>query len=444
MIAPIATIRGYLSSLAPALSALPASDPVRDALQATATHFSRRVALATVVVAIGVALEGVELIHSAVEWIKRLKHRRRDRTELADLGEVFPCGNVRGEASHTHEPKWVKVALRVGLILVVIGVVGEWIYGAKLEDAHEAINKYDLGKIAEADRKARDAAESATTAHEEADAATVASAKAKDKADTVGTKADTLDGKLAAATSQLDAVEARRAKLEESLKNFAICAAPRVIPRWTHGKEKYNDALLKFPKWKARVEYVPDDAETRRAASNIVGALRDSTWEVTPVPMPNLPDGVEIEGFEFPSSERTSMGNFWTERQARDVATVLVNFLHKNDWQANLEWMRPGDAEKKLIPSDGAWIRVGLYPPTMIVIPPALRDVADSFAQRRKEEREAEEKIDEQEISRISKMKPEEAAELKAAHERWVKETQKLEEPFTNPCKPIEPLDPAF
>ncbi|HYA24043.1 MAG TPA: hypothetical protein VEF05_07770 [Terriglobales bacterium] len=39
-------------------------------------------------------------------------------------------------------------------MLVVIGVVGEWRCGAKLEDAHNAVHAYDLGKIAAIEKEA--------------------------------------------------------------------------------------------------------------------------------------------------------------------------------------------------------------------------------------------------------------------------------------------------
>ena len=104
MIAPMATTRRYLSSLSLALSAS-TNDPFRDALQATLHHFSRDVTLATVLVAIGVALEGVELIHAASSWLKRIERRRRDRIELAELAEFFPTSDIRGEAASPHYVK---------------------------------------------------------------------------------------------------------------------------------------------------------------------------------------------------------------------------------------------------------------------------------------------------------------------------------------------------
>lgn len=60
---------------------------------------------------------------------------------------------------------------RIGLILVAVGVVGEWRYGSKLEDTHNDIHTLDVAELTAAQIMAGDAATSATTAHNEADAA---------------------------------------------------------------------------------------------------------------------------------------------------------------------------------------------------------------------------------------------------------------------------------
>ncbi len=193
MIAPIATTRRQLSSLSLALSLFPGQRPLRDALQANADHFSNLVTWATIVVIIGVVFEAVEFFQDIVAWKRRKSRHRREKAELEELGEVFPITDVRGEAGSHPEPKWVKWALRSGLLLVVIGVVGEGWYGAKLEDAHNAIHKYDVAKLVAADKKAGDAADSAKTAHEEADA--------------VKREADALDLRIKAASKQLGILE---------------------------------------------------------------------------------------------------------------------------------------------------------------------------------------------------------------------------------------------
>jgi hypothetical protein len=142
-------------------------DPIRDALQARADHLSRLVGWANITVAVGVALEGVEIIHGIVAWGKKKRRRKRERIELKEIAEVFPADELRQSTElHADEPRWVKRLLRVGLIIVVIGVIAEWRCGAKLEDAHNAVHQHDLEKITAADEKASDAATSAKTARD--------------------------------------------------------------------------------------------------------------------------------------------------------------------------------------------------------------------------------------------------------------------------------------
>jgi len=78
-------------------------------------------------VALGVALEGVEIAHAVVAWRKRKRREKREGIALQELADIFPSGEARRETElHSDEPKWIKLLLRIGIILVVIGVVGEW------------------------------------------------------------------------------------------------------------------------------------------------------------------------------------------------------------------------------------------------------------------------------------------------------------------------------
>jgi hypothetical protein len=173
MIPPTATTASLLSSHSLALSVSFITDPIRDGLDAKVRHFSHLVGWSTITVAIGVLLEGVELVHVFNEWRKRKRRKKIERVQLKELRQVVPIGVPRRlSRSHSEEPPWVKLVLRIGLILVVIGVVGEWRCGARLEDAHDAVHVYDLEKLREANDKAGNAATSATEAE-------TASAKAK-------------------------------------------------------------------------------------------------------------------------------------------------------------------------------------------------------------------------------------------------------------------------
>jgi hypothetical protein len=148
----------------------PIDDPIRNALDAQVRHFSKLVGLANITVAIGVAIEGVELLHDALAWSKRRGVRKKESAVQEELAEIFPAAEaqIRAESNSDH-PRWVKRSTRIGLIVVVLGVVAEWRCGDKLEDAHNAVHEYDLAKLTEADQKAGNAAKSAETAHGEAD-----------------------------------------------------------------------------------------------------------------------------------------------------------------------------------------------------------------------------------------------------------------------------------
>ncbi|MGC2326771.1 MAG: hypothetical protein WA604_08665, partial [Candidatus Sulfotelmatobacter sp.] len=129
----------------------PVDDPIRAVLDANVRHFSNFVAFATAAVAIGVTLEGIEIVHAIVEWGKRRRRNKRDCVQFIELSEMLPVGELRQTTQpHFEEPKWVKLLLRIGIILVVGGVVGEFRYGTKLEDAHDAVHLYDLRQIAAA------------------------------------------------------------------------------------------------------------------------------------------------------------------------------------------------------------------------------------------------------------------------------------------------------
>jgi hypothetical protein len=211
MIAPTPTTLRPLSSLLLALSSFP-PDPIRDALEATVRHFSNRVTWATLTVATGVVLEAVEIIHDGVSRVKRKRREKRERAELNEVANIFPCGEMTASReSNSNEPKWVKLVLRLGLILVVVGVVGEWRCGAKLEDAHNAVHEYDLAKLTEANQKAGDAQTSANGA---ADAA----ARAQESANDADEKAKALGQYVGVVANSVNPRQIDRARFLQLMK----------------------------------------------------------------------------------------------------------------------------------------------------------------------------------------------------------------------------------
>jgi len=152
------------------LSSSSVADPVRILLDAQVRHASKLVGYANIAVAIGVAMEGLEIAYDAAEWWKRRKRAKRERSALDTLADVFPAGELtQPTESHSKEPRWIKRFLRIGLLVVVVGVVSEWRCGERLEDAHNAVHAYDIGKLTEADQKAGAAKDSADAVAKEYD-----------------------------------------------------------------------------------------------------------------------------------------------------------------------------------------------------------------------------------------------------------------------------------
>ena len=196
MAVPIATISTSLSSLPPELWACLAKDPVRDRLQLSADHFFNLVSWATGIVALGVVLEAVEVVHVVLVWARRKKRMRLERANWKQLSEIYPCGDVSNvQQSHADDFRLMKFMLPMGTILVALGVCGEFWFGTQLENSHNAIHKYDLAEIAAADDKADSAATSATVAHQEVDA--------------VSDESKAIQKRLGTASEQLTVIEKR-------------------------------------------------------------------------------------------------------------------------------------------------------------------------------------------------------------------------------------------
>jgi hypothetical protein len=118
-----------------------------------------------VMVAFGVGLEGMEIGHDICAGAKRWLRKRKQSANLRELRAIFPADvDLSREVSKCNEQSgWFKGFERVGLVLVVVGVLGEWWYGSNLEEAHNAIHKFDMVALKEAQGEARDASASAAS-----------------------------------------------------------------------------------------------------------------------------------------------------------------------------------------------------------------------------------------------------------------------------------------
>lgn len=393
------------------------------------------------------------------------------RHDWHDEWEIFAIWHFVGVTRSPSRPPRLKLWIEVASVLLIgIGIAGE--LGTGIEVA--LINGVLRGKSAELRSKgdelrstsdqllalvteqAGDAENSAKTAREAADRAKEVADAADTRAKSVEATAKKLDVRLTTAGQKLDTVEKKRAELETSLRNLATCTAPRVIPVWNmggpNGRHTYNEALLPFHEWTALIEYVPNDAETFRAASSLRNAFQHAGWNVPELKdnAPLLSEGVEVQGFDLTAEDFLhSEPDVWAETRAQDVAGVVVRFLHSYNWKAERGRMNGDDAARKILPQQGIKIVVGLYPPVWFVAPPAMKDWSAVIGEEEKKRDEAEQKAEQarkdSDAKILSQLNPRMAEifkkDFEAAEQRREQE-RKDEMQMRSPCRPLETLGP--
>jgi hypothetical protein len=424
----------------------------------------------SIVIAAGSIKEALESIQLC--WLELLLVC----TLLVGIGVVAEEWLEHASEDHrwTVAPEWHKTLARIGWILVILGVIGEGIFEAGIFFADRKLQEYNDTLLAITTDQAHNAAASAKTAHEEAEAAGKDAKKAQNDANAADATARDAEGKaaklkneLSTAEGKLADVDKKRAELEKSLRNLATCTSPRDIPVWSFftkqkGGHRFNESLLPFHGWSVLIEYVPNDAETLRAAFNIAKAFRAAQWNVSPPkamsPKPDSEpfDGVEVQ-YLFPSMEELSSREpsllnaaIGSSDESKDVAAKVVVFLHSYNWQANIESEDQGDADRHVIPRHGIRINVGLHPPVWYVAPPAMKDVSAYMAQLQKERAEKEQKAEqarkESDAKILSTLTPQMAEIIRKDFE--TNETRREQEREsdlqlrTSPCQPLETIEP--
>jgi hypothetical protein len=395
--------------------------------------------LFTAAVALGVAME---------LWV--IWHERR-----GDM-EAWALAYFLGTHRLPSRPSMAKFIIElVSVLLITLGIVGELGVGIKVT----SINGTLRGKSAELRSKsdqllalvtqqAGDAATSAKVAHNEAGDAATAAGKAQQKAGSVAKQADELNRELLATKTQLSTVDAKRAELEKSLINLAVCNAPRVISGlfFMSGKvetESYVDRLRPMAGQLVFIEFIPD-AEAHRAAVSIANTLTDAHWKLQEPPksVDGLADGVSVQ----PSVPTFTGGKFPDDmspyRRGTEAAEKLVDFLHSYNWQAASR--SPTDAQGKLFrdekvfPAGAIRIQVGLYPPAVYVSPPAQKEFASHLEEMKQEEEKAQAEIQRKQEEQMATLPPELRQKLQQSAAEWDAKVKSLTS--TGPCQVLNPL----
>ncbi|PYY10967.1 MAG: hypothetical protein DMG61_20370 [Acidobacteria bacterium] len=352
---------------------------------------------------------------------------------------------------------------KVGLCFFAIAVFAEiaaYPYGQRNDTLSEQIigsldtkAKDAFTNASNASTKAGDAANTADRANRAADHAETASGNAVGKSSTALREVSDLNRELVNEQSQLEAVEKKRTELETSLISMEICSAPRVLPNWSLGnKETSADPLKPFAGQQAILGYV-NEAEAKRAASNIFGTLKNAGWNVSVLPPTDaIKDGVEIQPFVAPLGQ--PMTQEWESfRQgalhSEAVADALVDFLQSYNWQAKRGW--PTDErgqlirDPKVLPPGAMRIMVGLYPAVMLVVPPGAKDIAAALAQFKEQSEQQRQKMEKENDEKLSKqLTPEQIEQHRAFREQMKKEEELWQKRYSGPCQPLTPMGPYF
>jgi len=368
---------------------------------------------------------------------------------LEALGEF-----KRGEMHPPERPKRTKFVLELlGAAFVAIGVAGELYVEAKAGDVETQIRRANDSRVAllsketgDAKTSAEGAASASARAQRSADEASLAAGNAQKVAGSVTRKADALDRQLDDTDKQLKAIEARRAELERSLTNLAVCNAPRVIPNWVAGGKTSADPMLPMATQKVFIEFVPD-AEARRAAFNLAGTLSNAKWDVQ-IPLrivDGLEDGVSVQpsmaGME-PSQNGAPEGlsAYW---HASDVAEKLVNFLHSYNWQAKRGWPQsaPGKLlrDPNVLPPGTIRVQIGLYPAVVYVSPPGQRELTARLEEMRREEEKLTAELNRKRDEQLSTLPPEIRKQLQESEKEWDAQ-MKVSKNMAYPCQVLSPL----
>jgi hypothetical protein len=158
-------------------------DLIRTDLEVFREIWFNRLLAATLLVVIGLAMEGPELWYEISSIFRHGPFVRRFHFSLPEQ----------------HAPNWVKLLAFVGWVLIVGGVAGEYVADSFASKADGYVQKFDEILLADTTRNAGDAATSARIAREESTAAKTEADAAKLSAGEALTRAHAAEGSLAKA-----------------------------------------------------------------------------------------------------------------------------------------------------------------------------------------------------------------------------------------------------
>jgi hypothetical protein len=310
----VATISAASRSLS--ASMIIVSDLRGDIDQIRSTYFNL-LFVCTLIVVAGVAIEGVHHFMS------------EGKAYVDEESGIFHAAPRTG----LH-----KKLERLGWLLVILGVLGEGVFEGLTSSEDSVLQEFNATILSMTTGQARNAAESAKTAHNEADAA-------KESASTASSLATEAGRKVEEVKRETNKLTARLREEEDNLLQLEKDAAPRFIWQTITAKGTNIDLLRKFAGTTVIVESIPD-WEARRAAGSIAAMLSIDGWNARkPVTVEkDLPEGVTVEKYRPPPTAQP-LENWWGHMKTTDAASELMNWLEANDWQVLPDWADVGELQ---------------------------------------------------------------------------------------------------
>ena len=329
---------------------------VRSSIQDLVDHYFRWLTASTIIVGLGIVLEIPEVWREFKDW-------RCSRAGLA------PTGKRSGATIFLSS---------VGLLLVIIGVIGEGFFESLSSQAEGYLRVFDETLISDTQLETARTYERAATASREAGVASEESSDANERAgrleieagvqrqrasflehDTEKLRRDNLatESQLSKANQDLENEKTQRLAMEEAL-------APRELPLMVGGGKANFSPLEPFMGTNVIINSV-SDVESQRAASQIATFLQAAGWRVIKVsadPDLNIKsfDGVSIEYYSgrYYLNGRPNFRNLEGSFRCREAANSLEDLLKQYDWQASTV---PGGDYSELPPTT-LKIIVGIKP----------------------------------------------------------------------------------
>lgn len=260
--------------------AIKALEDSRDRWQSARSQDFSRLLFATKLVAVGVLLEGPELVYELLNVIKRWMKR----------------------TTREHAPTWITFVGLVGWILVSIGVAGEFWIDGRVNSDDDNIQSINISLLRDAGASASQAKADAGNAHNIAQSAadiarpakvTADSAKGEaDQAQTLArgarTEADSFEKDIVSAKSQAADAESRLADALERVttdeKELNLLKSPRQLD-----VAELAEQLRKYAGTEYTFTSVVDDLEAVEILRQIDSALQLAGWKrVKPFPEPTV------------------------------------------------------------------------------------------------------------------------------------------------------------